>query len=123
MGKRAFGLFLQFENNAEHAAKKNLVMNSKYLKSAVCALLLMGGAMLASAQDDSTSLKKRLTIGGYGEAVYNYNFFSDNVFRYSHSDRYTESKGHGHVDLPHAVVMLGYDFGHGWSIGTEIDRV
>ena len=63
----------------------------------------------------------RLTVGGYGEAVFNYNFFSDNMFRYSHADNYTDSKGHGRVDLPHAVIMLGYDFGKGWSVGTEIE--
>ena len=72
------------------------------------------------AQNDSVSKPSRLTIGGYGEAVYNYNFYSDNVFRYSHADRYTENKGYGRVDLPHAVIMLGYDFGHGWSVGTEV---
>lgn len=78
-------------------------------------------ALLLHAQNDSVSKPSRLTIGGYGEAVYNYNFYSDNVFRYSHADRYTENKGYGRVDLPHAVIMLGYDFGHGWSIGTEVE--
>ena len=78
-------------------------------------------ALFLHAQNDSVSKPSRLTIGGYGEAVYNYNFYSDNVFRYSHADRYTENKGYGRVDLPHAVIMLGYDFGHGWSIGTEVE--
>ena len=63
----------------------------------------------------------RLTIGGYGEAVYSHHFYSDNVFRYSHADRYKDAPGYGRVDLPHAVIMLGYDFGHGWSVGTEIE--
>ena len=63
----------------------------------------------------------RLTIGGYGEAVYKYNFFSDNIFRYSRAESYKDSKGHGQVDLPHAVIMMGYDFGHGWTMGTEIE--
>ena len=31
--------------------------------------------------------KSRLTVGGYGEAVYTRNFYSDNMFRYSHADR------------------------------------
>ncbi len=65
--------------------------------------------------------KSRLTFGGYGEAVYKYNFYSDNVFRYSYASRYADSKGHGRVDLPHAVFMVGYDFGHGWSFGSEIE--
>lgn len=70
------------------------------------------------AQD---TLKSRLTIGTYGEAVYRYNFYSDNVFRYTFADRFRDAKGHGEVDLPHAVVMLGYDFGKGWSFGMEVE--
>ena len=77
--------------------------------------------MSARAQKDTLDKPSRLTIGGYGEAVYNYNFYSYNVFRYSHADRYTESKGHGRVDLPHAVITLGYDMGRGWSVGTEVE--
>ena len=73
------------------------------------------------ADTDSVRSRGRLTIGGYGEGVYKYNFYSDNVFRYSHADRYAQSKGHGRVDLPHAVFMLGYDFGHGWTFNTEVE--
>jgi hypothetical protein len=53
--------------------------------------------------------------------MYSHHFYSDNVFRYSHADRYKDAPGYGRVDLPHAVIMLGYDFGHGWSVGTEIE--
>ena len=63
----------------------------------------------------------RLTVGGYGEAVYTRNFYSDNMFRYSHAERYKDAPGHGRVDLPHVVINLGYDFGKGWSMGTEIE--
>lgn len=70
---------------------------------------------------DSVKPKSRLTIGGYGEAVYKYNFYSDNVFRYSAASQYADSKGHGRVDLPHAVFMLSYDFGRGWSFNTEVE--
>jgi len=65
--------------------------------------------------------KSRLTIGGYGEAVYTRNFYSDNMFRYSHPDRYKDAQGHGRVDLPHVVINIGYDFGHGWTMGSEIE--
>lgn len=65
--------------------------------------------------------KSRLTIGGYGEAVYTRNFYSDNMFRYSYPDRYKDSPGHGRIDLPHVVINIGYDFGHGWSMGSEIE--
>ena len=39
--------------------------------------------------NDSTKFfsLSRLTVGGYGEAVYTRNFYSDNMFRYSHADR------------------------------------
>ena len=76
---------------------------------------------MSSSDSVASSKPHRLTIGGYGEAVYNYNFYSSNVFRYTYHDRYADVKGHGRVDLPHAVLMLGYDFGHGWSFGTEIE--
>lgn len=65
--------------------------------------------------------KSRLTIGAYGEAVMTYNFFSDKYLRYTDASTYRDSKGHGRVDLPHVVVYLGYDFGKGWSAGTEIE--
>ena len=65
--------------------------------------------------------KSRLTVGGYGEAVYTRNFYSDNMFRFSHPDRYKDAKGHGRVDLPHVVINIGYDFGHGWTMGSEIE--
>ena len=65
---------------------------------------------------DSVKPKSRLTIGGYGEAVYKYNFYSDNMFRYSHAEKYADAKGHGRVDLPHAVFMMSYDFGRGWTV-------
>lgn len=96
-------------------------MKQSIFKTLFLGLLSLGTATAAVGQADTADKPSRLTIGGYGEAVYNYNFYSDNVFRYSHSDRYTESKGHGRVDIPHAVIMLGYDFGHGWSVGTEIE--
>ena len=60
----------------------------------------------------------RLTVGGYGEAVYTRNFYSDNMFRYSHAERYKNAKGHGRVDLPHVVISIGYDFGKGWSMAA-----
>ena len=76
-----------------------------------------------SARQESkwTKAFSRLTVGGYGEAVGTYNFYSDNVFRYQFPDSYRDSKGHARFDLPHVVIMLGYDFGKGWTLGTEIE--
>lgn len=79
-------------------------------------------ALLAQdvAKTESTS-SSRLTIGGYGEAVYSYNFFSDHFRRYSKAEDHKNDKGHGRFDLPHVVIYLGYDFGSGWTLGTEIE--
>ena len=86
-----------------------------------CILFALDAARPVSAQGDTVEVKNRLTVGGYGEAVFSRHFYSDNVFRYSHADRYKDAPAYSRLDLPHAVIMLGYDFGRGWSIGTEIE--
>ena len=94
---------------------------------------LLAGAATANAngvaEENSTASKapqkrdfiSRLSLGGYGEAAYTRNFFSDNVNRYSHAADYRNAPSHGRFDIPHVVVMLGYDFGKGWSFGSEIE--
>ena len=63
---------------------------------------------------------ERLTIGGYGEVALSRNFYSDNVYRYSSAASH-KGEQHGRFDIPHAVVYIGYDFGKGWSMQTEIE--
>ncbi len=63
----------------------------------------------------------RLSIGGYGEIGYSRNYYSDHVSRYSQPERHQDDPSHGRFDIPHAVIYLGYDFGKGWSLGTEIE--
>lgn len=63
----------------------------------------------------------RLSVGGYGEVVYGRNFYSDHVSRYSAPEDHKNDPSHGRFDIPHAVIYLGYDFGKGWSFGTEIE--
>lgn len=64
--------------------------------------------------------KSRLTLGGYGEAVYSRNFYSDKYMRYITPENY-KNETHGRFDLPHVVLFIGYDFGKGWSMGSEIE--
>ena len=64
---------------------------------------------------------KRLSIGGYGEVNYSRNFYSDNPFRYNDAANHKNDPSHNRFDIPHAVIYLGYDFGKGWSLGTEIE--
>ena len=66
--------------------------------------------------------KSRFILGGYGEAVYSRNFYSDNYLRYTNAEKYRNGNyKHGRFDLPHVVVYFGYDFGKGWTMGTEIE--
>ncbi|MDR1347987.1 MAG: hypothetical protein LBJ63_06100 [Prevotellaceae bacterium] len=62
----------------------------------------------------------RLMLGGYGEAVMQRMFYSDNPSRYSYPETY-KGKYHGRFDLPHVVFYAGYDFGKGWRLSAEIE--
>ncbi|MFR9619929.1 MAG: hypothetical protein SNH63_01775 [Rikenellaceae bacterium] len=73
-----------------------------------------------SSAETATS-KSRLTLGGYGEVVMSRHFYSDSWKRYSAPTMYADDEGYGRVDIPHAVFFVGYDFGKGWSFGSEIE--
>ena len=73
------------------------------------------------ATEPAEPAKHRLTIGGYGEAVASRMFYSNNYNPSTSADLYKDDKGFGQFDLPHVVIYLGYDFGKGWSLGTEIE--
>lgn len=64
--------------------------------------------------------KSRLSVGGYGEVVASRNFYSDSYLRYLNPDTY-RGQSHGRFDIPHVTIYLGYDFGKGWSMGSEIE--
>lgn len=63
---------------------------------------------------------KRLTLGGYGEAVYRRNFYSSNPGRYKQPEQY-RGQQYGQFDLPHVCFYVGYDFGKGWRLSGEIE--
>ena len=63
----------------------------------------------------------RLSLGGYGEVAYSRNFYSDSGNRYSSASTRKNAPSHGRFDIPHAVIYLGYDFGKGWTLGSEIE--
>ena len=70
--------------------------------------IILAVALLLSAISVSA---QRLTIGGYGEAMYTRNFYSDAWQRYITPEKYAKDKSHGRFDIPHFVINLGYDFG------------
>ena len=67
------------------------------------------------------NVPSRLTIGGYGEAVMTRNFYSQSFNRYKKPENYVNDKSHGRFDLPHVCLNIGYDFGNGWTMGSEIE--
>lgn len=73
-----------------------------------------------SLKAQESSGKGGLSVGGYGEVALSRNFYSDNVYRYSSAASH-KNEQHGRFDIPHAVIYLGYDFGSGWSMQTEIE--
>ena len=91
-------------------------------------LTVCAATLTASAHQPNDSVARphltplsRLSVGGYGEVAYTRNFYSDNVNRYSHAADYRDAPSHGRFDIPHVVIMLGYDFGRGWTMGSEIE--
>ena len=63
----------------------------------------------------------RFSVGGYGEVALSRMFYSNNVYRYMDPGKYKKDPSHGEFSLPHVVVYLGYDFGKGWTMGSEIE--
>lgn len=91
--------------------------------AALCALCANGASAQVSATDSVQQHAKgnRLSVGGYGEVAYSRNFYSDAGKRYSKPATYKNDPSHGRFDIPHAVIYLNYDFGKGWTMGTEIE--
>lgn len=84
---------------------------------AVGVTVALAGTPAANAQYSEGG---RLTVGGYGEVAFSRNSYSDHVYRYSNASAHA-GESHNRFDIPHAVVYLGYDFGKGWSMQTEIE--
>lgn len=88
--------------------------------SGICATTMQ--AQVVAADSVMQHVKgNRLSVGGYGEVNYGRNFYSDHVSRYSQPEEHKNDPSHGKFDLPHAVIYMGYNFGKGWSFGTEIE--
>lgn len=85
-------------------------------------LLCLSAALYAQTADSlSKAPLRRLSVGGYGEVALSRNFYSDNVYRYSDPESYANDPSHGRFDIPHAVIYIGYEFGRGWRMQSEIE--
>ena len=93
-----------------------------FMSAALIAGLTSANAQTVAADSVMQHVNgKRLSVGGYGEVAMSRNFYSDHVSRYSLADEHKNDPSHGRFDIPHAVIYLGYDFGKGWTMGTEIE--
>ena len=99
----------------------------KIQKMLLAATVMLSAAVSTNAQTSAgdsvmTHAKgNRLSVGAYGEVAYSRHFYSDNIYRYSNPSKYKNDPSNGRFDIPHAVIYLGYDFGKGWTFGTEIE--
>ena len=101
-----------------------MISFARHLQAAVIAIAAATPATAQVSAVDSVMEHaggKRLSVGGYGEVAMSRNFYSDNIYRYTKAAQYADDPSHGRFDIPHAVVYLGYDFGKGWTMGTEIE--
>ncbi len=100
---------------------------NKFILSLLSTTMLLGGSQSVKAQQNAAdsvmnhAKGNRLSVGGYGEVAMSRNFYTDAGKRYSNASAYKNSPHHGRFDIPHAVIYLGYDFGKGWTMGTEIE--
>jgi hypothetical protein len=97
----------------------------KFKYHLIIALLFFFRFLIVQAEvKDTTAIvfsqKHRFTLGGYGEAVAQRMFYSDNVARYMYPES-NKNASHGRFDLPHVVVYMAYDFGKGWKFSSEIE--
>ena len=81
----------------------------------------MLAAPVLAQNEEERPTEKRLTIGGYGEAVMTRNYYSQHFNRYRFPEDHANDESHGQFDLPHVVLNLGYNFGKGWTMGMEIE--
>ncbi|MBO4589704.1 MAG: hypothetical protein J5698_01865 [Bacteroidaceae bacterium] len=100
-------------------------MKKMYFLLAMMAGLFVPQGISAQEPADEGSMSRsensRLSVGGYGEAAFSRRFYSDNQYRYKNWSQYANDPSNGQFDIPHAVLYLGYDFGSGWTFGTEIE--
>ena len=71
--------------------------------------------------EKTENASSHLRIGGYGEAVMTRNFYSQSFNKYKKPENYKDDASHGRFDLPHVCLNIGYDFGNGWTMGSEIE--
>ena len=100
---------------------KRLLSCAALLATIIAASPIGALAETPASSADTVSTHRRLTLGGYGEAVASRMFYSNNYKRYTDASLYADAPSFGQVDLPHVVFYVGYDFGHGWSMGSEIE--
>ena len=103
-------------------AKNKKKMNNLQKMGFALAVLAATAPLKATSQEETRqATDKRFTLGAYGEAVVSRNFYSDHFNRYQFPEKYKDDPSHGRFDLPHVTVNMGYDFGHGWTMGMEIE--
>lgn len=97
-----------------------------FKKIALGTLILLALQIHIKAQSTKTSDKQKvekkessLTIGGYGEISYKHYDYSLNPKASLTTGTLKENRAT--IDIPRFVMLINYDFGSGFSLGTEIE--
>ena len=105
-----------------HSFLKLVIMKRLLSVIALAAFFATSQAQVNAGDSVMQHVKgNRLSVGGYGEVAYSREYYSDHVNRYSSPQNYKNDPSHGKFDIPHVVIYLGYDFGKGWTMGTEVE--
>ncbi len=91
------------------------------MKRKICTILACLLLALTARTEAQENAGQRLSLGGYGEATMSRMFYSNNYKRYTDAELYKNDAGYGEFDLPHVVFFVGYDFGNGWTMNSEIE--
>lgn len=78
---------------------------SRYLVLGLMVAAPVAG-MAQTQEEEVREHQSKLQVGGYGEAAYSRNFYSDNVYRYKSVNQYKNDPSHGRFDIPHAVIYF-----------------
>ena len=89
--------------------------------TAVLAMSGLCGMAQTQEVDATTGATRQATKTEKLTNVMTRNFYSQSFNRYKRPELYADDKSHGRFDLPHVCLNLGYDFGKGWTLGSEVE--
>ena len=84
------------------------IITTLFAGALLCGLTTTAKAQINAVDSVMNHVKgNRLSLGGYGEAAFSRNFYSDNGNRYTTPRLYKNDPSHGRFDIHNEVIYLG----------------